>query len=119
MLLKSLASTGGGNVGRLDIWLLLRVLMAVAAFAVLLNPLGLVLTAVIVVMLAASAGHEFRFGEALANATVLALLLLPAVRLGAQPAHAGLASVPRRAERGRAMAAGISSATSRSVLRPP
>jgi putative tricarboxylic transport membrane protein len=74
VLLKSLTSTAGGEVGRLHPWLLLRVLIAVAAFAVLLNPLGLVLTAVVVVMLAASAGHEFRFGEALADATALALL---------------------------------------------
>jgi hypothetical protein len=33
-----------------------------------------VATTVIVVMLAASAGHEFRFGEALLNAALLALL---------------------------------------------
>jgi hypothetical protein len=74
VLLKSLASTGGGSVGRLSPWLLLRLLAAVAAFALLLNPLGLVATTVIVVMLAASAGHEFRVGEALLNAGVLALL---------------------------------------------
>ena len=74
VLLKSLASTGGGSVGRLNPWLLLRLLVAIAAFALLLNPLGLVATTVIVVMLAASAGHEFRFGEALANAALLALL---------------------------------------------
>jgi hypothetical protein len=74
VLLKSLTSTGGGNVGRLQPWLVLRVVVAVAAFAVLLNPLGLVATTVIVVMLAASAGHEFRFGEALLNAALLALL---------------------------------------------
>jgi hypothetical protein len=73
VLIRSLASTGGGNVGRLHPWLLLRVLVAVAAFAVLLNPLGLVTTAVIVVLLAASAGHEFRWGEALFAAVALAL----------------------------------------------
>ena len=73
VLLKSLASADGGNVGRIDLWLLLRVLLPVAAFAVLLNPLGLVATAVVVVMLAAWAGHEFRLGEALASAAVLAL----------------------------------------------
>jgi hypothetical protein len=74
VLLKSLASTGGGSIGRLHPWLLLRLLVAIAAFALLLNPLGLVATTVIVVMLAASAGHEFRFGEALLNAALLALL---------------------------------------------
>jgi hypothetical protein len=56
------------------VWLLLRVLLAVAAFAVLLQPLGLVLTAIVVVVLAASAGHEFRLGEALINALILALV---------------------------------------------
>jgi len=71
---KSLASAGGGNVGRVHIWLLLRLLLAVAAFALLLNPLGLVATAVIVVMAAAWAGHEFRFGEALLSAVILAAL---------------------------------------------
>ena len=65
MLLKSLGSAEGGNVERVNVWLLVRVLVAVAAFAVLLHPLGLVLTAVVVVVLAASAGHEFRVGEAL------------------------------------------------------
>ncbi|MBX9588706.1 MAG: tripartite tricarboxylate transporter TctB family protein [Hyphomonadaceae bacterium] len=74
MLFKSLASADGGAVGRINVFLLARVLVAVAAFAVLLNPLGLVLTAVVVVMLAAWAGHEFRFGEALISAGLLALL---------------------------------------------
>jgi putative tricarboxylic transport membrane protein len=74
VLIKSLTSSGGGNVGRLYPWLLLRVLLAVAAFAALLNPLGLVATAVIVVLLAASAGHEFRMREGLVAAVVLALL---------------------------------------------
>jgi Tripartite tricarboxylate transporter TctB family len=74
IVLKSLIGVDGGNVGRVHLWLLLRVLLAVAAFALLLNPLGLVATAVIVVMLAAWAGHEFRFGEALLGALVLAAL---------------------------------------------
>jgi len=73
VLLKSLASADGGSVGRIDLWLLLRILLAVAAFAVLLIPLGLVAAAIVVVMLAAWAGHEFRLGEALINALVLAL----------------------------------------------
>jgi hypothetical protein len=73
VLLKSLTSADGGNIGRIDLWLLLRVLLSVAAFAVLLNPLGLVATAVVVVMLARWAGQEFRFGEALASAFALAL----------------------------------------------
>jgi hypothetical protein len=73
VLLKSLTSADGGQVARIDLWLLARVLLSVAAFAVLLNPLGLVATAVVVVMLAAWAGHEFRLREALASALVLAL----------------------------------------------
>lgn len=73
VLLKSLTSADGGNIGRIDLWLLARVLLSVAAFAVLLNPLGLVATAVVVVTLAAWAGHEFRLLEALASALVLAL----------------------------------------------
>jgi hypothetical protein len=73
VLLKSLTSTDGGQVARIDLWLLARVLLSVAAFAVVLNPLGLVATAVVVVMLAAWAGHEFRLREALASALVLAL----------------------------------------------
>lgn len=74
VLLKSLGSAEGGSVQGVHIWVLLRVLAAVVAFAVLLNPLGLVLTAIIVVLVAASAGHEFRLGEALINAALLALL---------------------------------------------
>ena len=76
MLLKSVvvAVANGKRIGRIDIWLLLRVLIAVAAFGLLLNPLGLVLTAMIVVVVASWAGHEFRLGEALINGVVLALL---------------------------------------------
>ena len=74
MLVKSLGSADGGSVERVHVWLLLRVLLAVAPFSVLLQPLGLVLTAVIVVVLAASAGHEFRWGEALVNGLILALV---------------------------------------------
>jgi hypothetical protein len=73
VLFRSLAAQGEDSVS-LEPWLLLRVLLAVAAFAVLLNPLGLVLTAVVVVLIAAWAGHEFRLLEALANALVLAAL---------------------------------------------
>jgi putative tricarboxylic transport membrane protein len=74
IVLKSLVSESGGGVGRIDVLLLVRVLLAVAAFAFLLHPLGLVLSAFIVVVLAAHAGHEFRLGEALASAVVLALV---------------------------------------------
>ena len=52
-------------------------------------------------MLAASAGHEFRFGEALIGAAALALLSYLLVRLGAQPDDAGVALVPCGLTRGR------------------
>jgi hypothetical protein len=76
MLIKSVvvAAVNGERVGRIDVWLLLRVLLAVAVFGLLLNPLGIVVTALIVVVVASWAGHEFRLGEALLNALVLALL---------------------------------------------
>jgi Tripartite tricarboxylate transporter TctB family len=76
MLVRSVvaAVADGEAIGRIDVWLLARLLLAVAAFALLLNPLGLVLTAIIVVVVASWAGHEFRLGEALINAGTLALL---------------------------------------------
>jgi hypothetical protein len=76
ILLKSVATaiSDAERIGRIDAWLLLRVLLAVAGFALLLNPLGLVLTAAVVVLVASWAGHEFRLAEALLNAVVLALL---------------------------------------------
>jgi hypothetical protein len=72
ILLKSLAGAQGEEITRIDWWLLVRVLLAVAAFAFLLNPLGLVLATIVVVLVAAWAGHEFRLAEALVNAVVLA-----------------------------------------------
>jgi Tripartite tricarboxylate transporter TctB family len=76
MLVRSVvtARAESESIGRIDVPLLARVLVAVAAFALLLNPLGLVLTAVIVVVVASWAGHEFRLGEALLNGAALALL---------------------------------------------
>jgi hypothetical protein len=74
ILVKSSIAAQGDEIGRVDGWLLLRILLSVAAFALLLNPLGLVLAAMTVVLVAAWAGHEFRLGEALINAVVLALL---------------------------------------------
>jgi hypothetical protein len=74
ILLKSLVGPQGEQIARVDWWLLARVLLSVAAFALLLYPLGLVLAAMISVLVAAWAGHEFRLGEALINAVLLALL---------------------------------------------
>lgn len=74
VFVKSLVNADGGNVARVQVGLLLRLLLSVAAFAFLLQPLGLVVTAVLVVMLAAWVGHEFRVLESLVNALALALL---------------------------------------------
>ena len=95
MLVRSVvaAVADGDGIGRIDVWLLARVLAAVAAFALLLNPLGLVLTAVIVVVVASWAGHEFRLGEALINGAALALLsYLLFIRALGQPCRFGRGS---------------------------
>jgi hypothetical protein len=72
ILLKSLLGSPESKGVRVNLALMLRLLAAVAAFAFLLNPLGLVLTAVVVVALASAAGHEFRLGEAIASGIALA-----------------------------------------------
>ena len=101
ILLKSLASAEGGNVERVHAWLLVRVLLSVAAFAVLLNPLGLV-----------ADGRHRRDAGGLGGARIpvrrgaaqrggARAAVLRAVRLGPQPDHAGLALVPRRLTRTR------------------
>jgi hypothetical protein len=74
LLIKALAGAGGEEIARINLVLLARVLAAIAVFALLLHPLGLVLAAILVVLVAAWAGHEFRLGEALLNALSLALL---------------------------------------------
>ena len=75
MLLKSLGSADGGNVERVNVWLLLRVLRgggSVRRPAPSAGPRAYRCRRRGV--LAASAGHEFRVGEALISAAVLALL---------------------------------------------
>jgi hypothetical protein len=68
VVLRSLASAAGGNVGRVDLWLALRLLLAVAIFGLLLERLGLIATAFATVLVAARAGHEFRWRSGFAAA---------------------------------------------------
>jgi hypothetical protein len=71
VVLRSLASAAGGNVGRVDLWLALRLLLAIVIFGLLLERAGLILTAFATVLVAARAGHEFRWREALVSALAL------------------------------------------------
>ena len=120
ILLKSLVSSDGGNVARVHPWLLVRVVVAVAAFAVLLDPLGLVADV-------RHRGDAGRFGWArvplrrsAAQRARAGNAVVPAVRVGTQPDHSGLALVPRRRDaRSAPWPAGISSAISPSVWPPP
>jgi len=72
-LVRSLTSEEGGHVSRLHMWPLLRLLLSIVAFGLLLNPLGLIVAAFVAVLIAAWAGPEFRPGEAIVTALVLAL----------------------------------------------
>jgi len=73
ILVRSLTSEEGGHVSRLHMWPLLRLLLSIVAFGLLLNPLGLIVAAFVAVLIAAWAGPEFRPGEAIVTALVLAL----------------------------------------------
>lgn len=70
---RSMRSEEGGQVTRINLWLVVRLLLAVAAFGLLLNPLGLILTAFITIFLAAWAGPEFELGEAIVLALALSV----------------------------------------------
>jgi Tripartite tricarboxylate transporter TctB family len=71
VVLRSLASAAGEHVGRVDLWLALRLLLAIVIFGLLLNTLGLFATAFATVLAAARAGPEFRLREGLAAAIAL------------------------------------------------
>jgi Tripartite tricarboxylate transporter TctB family len=73
ILFRSFRSEAGGQVARINLLLVFRLLLAVAAFGFLLNSLGMILTAFIVIFLAAWAGPEFELGEALVLAAVLSM----------------------------------------------
>jgi putative tricarboxylic transport membrane protein len=63
----------GGDVGRIDLLLALRLLLAIAAFGALLDPLGLLATAFVAVLVAAWAGPEFKLIEGVVTGVVLSL----------------------------------------------
>ena len=52
------------------------VLLAVVFFSLILRPLGLPLSTALLVLLASTASHEFRWKEALLNAAVLTVVVL-------------------------------------------
>jgi hypothetical protein len=64
------------EVGRFDFKVLLLVLGAVAAFGVLLQTLGFVLTLLSVVLISSLASHEFTWKGSLLNALVLVVLCI-------------------------------------------
>ena len=74
VMLRSLASAAGGTIGRIDLWLVLRLLSSVAAFGLLLNPLGLLTAAFVTIFVAAWAGPEFRILEGIIAAVVLSVM---------------------------------------------
>jgi hypothetical protein len=71
ILLKSFAAERAA-VPRFALRPLLLVLLAIVLFALLLKPLGLVLSTLVLVLVGAYAGHEFRWREALILGAVLA-----------------------------------------------
>jgi Tripartite tricarboxylate transporter TctB family len=70
---RAMTDESGGNVGRVDLWLALRLLVAVVAFGTLLNPLGLLATSFVTVLVAAWAGPEFKIIEGIVTGVVLSL----------------------------------------------
>jgi hypothetical protein len=52
------------------------VILAIVAFAMALQPLGLVVAIVLLIVISAMAGHEFRWGETLVLAIALAAMSL-------------------------------------------
>lgn len=84
-----LALLGGGMLLRSVLWAagtpawpvlhfkpLALVLSSVVLFGLLLRPLGLIGATLVLVIVSSRASHEFRWKEALLNATVLVLLVL-------------------------------------------
>ena len=72
-LVLLVASTRGEGrpVERLNLPVLARLLLSLVAFAVLLQPMGLLITGFVTVLLAAWAGPHFRLGEAVLAALAL------------------------------------------------
>ena len=74
VVLRTVTSGAGGNIARIDVWLVVRLLVSIVAFGVLLHPLGLLGAAFMTVLVAAWAGPEFRILEAIIAATLLAIM---------------------------------------------
>jgi hypothetical protein len=73
IVVRAMTNESGGNVGHVDLWLALRLLLAVAAFGTLLNPLGLLVTSFVTVLVAAWAGPEFKIIEGIVTSVILSL----------------------------------------------
>jgi hypothetical protein len=69
----TLEHEGGDRIGPVAWKPLTIVLGSVALFGLLLPVLGMILTLPVLIVIAALAGDEFHFGEALINAAVLTL----------------------------------------------
>ena len=77
LLIRSLAGTAEkGAWPRLQLKPVAVVLMSVVVFSQILRPLGLLLSTAVLVLLASTASHEFRWKEALLNAAALVAIVL-------------------------------------------
>lgn len=79
----ALSTKGDGDrVARADVRTLLWVLASVVLFALVLKPLGMVLSVVVLVISSSMASHEFTWKGALCNAVVLVAISLVAFVYG-------------------------------------
>jgi hypothetical protein len=70
------------KIGGWDIKSVLWVLGAVALFGLLLNPLGMVLSVIVLVLVSSKASHEFSWAGTVLNAAVLIAISLAAFVYG-------------------------------------
>ena len=83
VLLQSLSGKGvADRIPRWDIKTLLWILGSVVLFGLLLQPLGLVLSLVVLVLVSSMASHEFSWKGAVGTALVMVLLSLAAFVYG-------------------------------------
>ncbi|MCU0539182.1 MAG: tripartite tricarboxylate transporter TctB family protein [Desulfobacterales bacterium] len=76
LLARGVLSAAAGGWPSLQIKPLFVILSSVVLFSQILNPLGLLLSTALLVLLASAASHEFRWKEALINAAVLVGIVL-------------------------------------------
>jgi len=69
-------TTGHARIGGLDLRSSLLVFGSIVIFGFAINPLGLVVTVALVVLISSAASHEFSWLAALVNATVMSLICL-------------------------------------------